>query len=313
MGPGPEFDAIRSVLERLGPAAGSLGDDCALLDPPAATLVLSTDATIEDVHFRRSWLAPHELGWRAAARALSDLAGEGAEPLGVLVAVTTPPDAPAGALAELMSGAGEAAASVGARVLGGDLAAGKMWHLVVTVVGAAARPVTRAGAQPGDELWVTGELGASRAAVDAWLAGNPPDPSARTAFARPMPRVAAGRALAAAGARAMLDVSDGLGGDARHLAAASGVKLVIDVERLPVASAVRGAAGAEPGAAVLYAAAGGDDYELLAAMPPGLDRAMLAAAAGTALTCIGRVEQGAGAEFLLRGRPVQPAGWDHFR
>lgn len=305
LGPGGEFDRIRSIVERIGASAGSLGDDCALVEWPGGTLALSTDATIENVHFRRGWLTDAEIGWRAAARALSDLAAEGAEALGILVALTAPRTVAAEALAEVMGGAADAVAAVGGRVLGGDLAAGDRWHLVVTVVGAAARPVTRAGAEPGNELWVTGRLGGARAALDAWLGGAAPDPAARRAFASPTPRVAAGVALAASGARAMIDLSDGLGGDARHLAAASAVRLVIDLDRLPLAPAAR---------SPLDAAGGGEDYELLAAMPAefGAAAAGVSERTGVPLTRIGHVEAGAGVVFLLAGRATEVGGWDHF-
>ena len=305
LGPGGEFDRIRGIIARLGAAAPTLGDDCALLEWPGGTLAVSTDATIEGVHFLDGWLTHAEIGWRAAARAFSDIAAEGASPIGAVVALTAPRDASDDAIVDVMGGAGDAAASVGATILGGDLAAGDRWHLVVTVIGTALRAVTRAGAAPGDVLWVTGELGGARAALDAWLAGEEPDPRARRAFASPAPRVAAGIALAEAGARAMIDVSDGLGGDAPHLAAASGVRLVFDLDRIPVA----------PGSASpLHAAGGGEDYELLVAMPPAFEpeASALADAAGVALTRVGRVEAGAGAIFLLGGVPVGVPGWDHF-
>jgi thiamine-monophosphate kinase len=305
LGPGGEFDRIRQIIERVGSTGVALGDDCALVEWPGGTLALSTDATIEDVHFRRAWLTEAEIGWRAAARALSDLAAEGAEALGILVALTAPRAATAEALAEVMGGAADAVGAVGGRVLGGDLAAGDRWHLVVTVVGAAARPVTRAGAEPGNELWVTGALGGARAALDAWLGGLEPDPTARRAFASPTPRIAVGVALAAAGARAMVDLSDGLGGDARHLAAASATRLVIDLDRLPLAPTAGSA---------LDAARGGEDYELLVAMPAGFGSAAAGVAerTGVPLTKVGRVEAGTGVLFLLAGVETEVAGWDHF-
>lgn len=306
LGPGGEFDRIRGIIERLGAAAApGLGDDCALLEWPGGTVVLSTDATIEDVHFRRSWLEPAEIGWRAAARALSDLAAEGADAVGVLVALAAPRDAGGAVIAEVMAGAGDAAGSVGARVLGGDLAAGDRWHIVVTVVGTASRPVTRTGAVPGDRLWLTGRLGGARAALDAWTAGREPDVASRRAFARPEPRIASGRALAAAGAHAMIDLSDGLGSDAAHIAAASAVRVLIDLDRVPIAAA-------EPPS---RRAAGGDDYELLAAMPAAFDEGAadeIARRTGVPLTRVGRIEAGTGTRLLQNGTPVEAPGWDHF-
>ena len=316
LGPGPEFDLIRAIARALGSAAGSLDDDCALVPDGATTLAFSTDISVENVHFRRDWLAPAEIGWRAAAGSLSDLAAEGAEAIGVLAAVTGPRSLAERDLVELMRGVGEAAASAGGRVLGGDLSAAPYWSVAVTVVGRAARPVTRAGARPGEGLWVTGELGGARAALEAWLRGDQPAPAARAAFAHPVPRLAAGAWLAAHGATAMLDVSDGLAGDARHLAAASGVRLTIELERLPVAPAAVAEAERLKVAGPVFAGQGGEDYELLVALPAGFgaDQAQVfRKATGVALTRIGAVESGSGVRLLLGGDEVSLAGYDHFR
>ena len=316
LGPGPEFDLIRAIARALGPAAGSLDDDCALVPDGATTLAFSTDISVENVHFRRDWLSPAEIGWRAAAGSLSDLAAEGAEAIGLLAAVTGPRSLAEHDLVELMRGVGEAAVSAGGRVLGGDLSAAPYWSIAVTVVGRVARPVTRAGARPGDGLWVTGELGGARAALEAWLRGDHPAPAARAAFAHPVPRLAAGAWLAAHGAAAMLDVSDGLAGDARHLAAASGVLLTIELDRLPVALAAAAEAGRLKLAAPLFAGQGGEDYELFVALPPGFGAAEAGAfrtATGVALTRIGAVEPGSGVRLLLGKDEVSLTGYDHFR
>ena len=137
----------------------------------------------------------------------------------------------------LSAGIGAAAAGAGAFVLGGDLSRGPGWSVAVTVVGRAQRPVTRAGARAGDGIWVTGAVGGARAALEAWRRGDAPTPEARHAYAHPEPRIQAGRWLADHGARAMLDLSDGLGADAGHLAAASGVRIVLTLETVPVAAA----------------------------------------------------------------------------
>jgi len=316
LGPGPEFDLIRAIARVLGPSAGPLDDDCALIPDGGTTLALSTDVSVENVHFRRDWLQPAEIGWRAAASGLSDLAAEGAEAIGLLAAVTGPRSLAEPDLVELMRGVGEAAASAGGRVLGGDLSSGAYWSIAVTVVGRAARPVTRAGGRPGDGLWVTGAFGGARAALEAWLRGEQPAPDAREAFARPVPRLAAGAWLAAHGATAMLDVSDGLAGDARHLAAASGVMLTIELDHLPVAPAAAAEADRLRIAAPVFAGQGGEDYELLAALPAGFGAAearAFQAATGVALTRIGAVGSGAGVHLLLRGEEVWLTGFDHFR
>jgi len=315
LGPGREFDRVRAIERALGRHATALGDDCAVIGPSAHRLVLSTDVSVEDVHFRRRWLRLDEIGWRATAAALSDLAAEGAEPIGVLVALTVPGEMSDTDVTELMRGAGDAVAAVGGTVLGGDLARGPSVALAVTVVGRAARPVTRKGAQPGDAIWVTGVLGGARAALRAWQAGVEPSASTRLAFAHPRPRIAAGRVLARLGATAMIDLSDGLAGDARHLAAASGVQLAIDAGRIPLGEGVSEAARAVTQPPVAFAIEGGEDYELLVTMPAGTEQAVREATleAQAPLTCIGEVRAGTGVEVVLEGRRLELVGFDHFR
>jgi thiamine-monophosphate kinase len=315
LGPGREFDRIRRILERLGTAARGIGDDCAVLPEIRGRVVVSVDLAVEDVHFRHEWLTMQEIGWRAAAGALSDLAAEGAEVLGLLASVGVPPEAPEDHLVALMEGVGRAVVACGGTVLGGDLSSSTQWIIGVTVLGQASRPVTRGGARPGDGLWITGRLGGARAALDSWRRGLEPVEAARTAFAHPEPRIRAGQALARAGAHAMIDLSDGLGGDAGHLAAASGVGLEIALDGLPVSPAVTEAAdraGLDP---AHFAALGGEDYELLAALPAGFlpaDAVALAREAGVTLTRIGTVREGAGPRFTLQGRELVLAGFDHF-
>ncbi len=316
LGPGAEFDLIRAIARALGATAGPFGDDCALVPDGATTLALSTDVSVENVHFRRDWLQPAEIGWRAAAGALSDLAAEGAEAIGLLAAVTAPKSVAEHDLVELMRGVGEAAAAVGGTVLGGDLSSGPLWSVTITVVGRAARPVTRAGARPGDGLWVTGTLGGARAALEAWLRGDEPEAEARTAFARPTARLGAGVWLAAHDASAMVDLSDGLAGDAQHLAAASGVQLTFELDRLPVARAVAAEAARLGVAPAVFAAQGGEDYELLVALPSGFaaaDAEAFRSATGLTLTRIGAAASGAGVRLLLGQDDVALAGFDHFR
>lgn len=313
LGPGAEFDRIRRIVAELGSEGQGIGDDCALLPLGDGFLALSTDVSVEQVHFRLDWITLEESGWRATAAALSDLAAEAAEPAGILCALTLPETTPESDLLEVMRGVRDAARSVSSPVLGGDLSSGSSWSLAVTVIGRTAKPVTRHGAQPGDGLWVTGEVGGSRAALEAWRRGDRPSSAARVRFARPVPRIAAGQWLGARGARAMLDLSDGLAGDAAHLAAASGVTLEIELERVPVAPE------AEPEARRLglspqrFAAEGGEDFELLVAMPPDFDgAAVFARECELALTRVGRVLAGSGARFLQQGRPVALKGFDHF-
>ena len=307
LGAGPEFDRIRAIAGRLGSRAGVLGEDCALIEMGETYLALSTDLSVEGVHFRREWLSLEEIGWRATAAALSDLAAAGAAAVGVLAALTVPAAEPPATFAALMDGAGSAVSSVGGVVLGGDLSRGPLLSLTMTVVGRTVTPAHRKGARPGDGLWVTGALGGARAALLAWENGRQPAEAARVRFAHPEPRLEQGAWLVAQGARAMLDLSDGLAADARHLAAASGVSVRIDLELVPADPSVLAEArqsGENPGA---FAARGGEDYELLVAMPPGFT-----GAAPFPLTRIGQVEAGSGARFLLQGAELPLGGYDHF-
>jgi len=292
-----------------------LGDDCAVLAPAGTMLLASTDVSVEDVHFRRDWLSLEEIGWRATAAALSDLAADGAEAGRVLVALTVPMEAADEDVVMAMAGAGGAAAEVGARVVGGDLSSGPAWSLAVTVLGWAAEPVTRAGARAGDGVWVTGELGRPRAAVEAWRRGNAPDDEARRAFARPVPRIHAGRWLARHGARAMIDLSDGLGADAAHVAAASGVAIALDLDRVPVAAAAATEARRLELPPQRFAAESGEEYELLVALPATFgveDVLAFRSVCGLPLTRVGEVRSGAGVHARLGGAAVALTGFDHF-
>jgi thiamine-monophosphate kinase len=311
LGPGAEFDRIRLALERLGPRAAGAGDDCAFVRVGGEYLALSCDASVEGTHFQPGWLRAEELGWRAAAAALSDLAAVAATPLGVLVSVALPAEWPEEHFAGLMDGVGEAVEAVGALVWGGDVVRGERLAIGVFVAGRlAGEPVRRRGATPGDGLWVTGRLGGPGAAVAAWTAGREPEATARDRFARPEPRVQEARWLKEHGAKAMIDVSDGVLPDAAHLAAASGVRWTIALEALPLHPAIEGPLGA---------VVSGEEYELLVALPPdfGADQArQFEAAFGLPLTRVGWAEP-AGPEPLVRlvqdGVAVEPpVAFAHF-
>jgi thiamine-monophosphate kinase len=310
LGPGPEFDRVRAILAALGDAGAPSGDDAALLSVGSKTLAVSTDLSIEGTHFLTDWLSFEEIGWRSAAAALSDLAAVGATPLGVLVALGVPADASDGDVAAVMRGVGQVTLEVDAKVLGGDLSKAPAWTVAVTVIGEVVKPATRAGGKPGDLLYVTGELGGAHAALQSWLGGKgqPVHPEARERFAHPLPRIAAGRALSAS-ATAMMDLSDGLASDAFHIAAASNCGAVIELDALPVAaSAIALMKGVWEDAA-LFAAEGGEDYELLVALPHGLEPPIL----NVKLTRIGRLVVGDGVQFLSGSAPVLPKGFQHFR
>jgi thiamine-monophosphate kinase len=296
LGPGGEFDAVRALLAGWGDLARGVGDDAAVLDLPAGErLVVSTDASVEDVHFRRGWLTPEEVAWRAGMSALSDLAAMAARPIGVLVAIALP-HAWRDALPALGAGLGAAVREAGTVIVGGDLTSGRSLAITVTVLGAAAHPVGRGGAQPGDALYVTGRLGGPLLALRAFERGDAPTAVQRERFARPRARIAAGRWLAERGARALIDVSDGLAADLAHIAAASGVRCVLDGDRVPCIE----------GAALADALASGEEYELACAAPTDLDVDACLRETGVALACIGHVAAGVGGDAGPHvGTPVE--------
>jgi len=312
LGGGEEFDRIRAIARALGDATAGLGDDVAGIPRGAGSAVISVDASVEDVHFRLRWLSFEEIGWRAAASALSDLAATAAAPSALLAAVVVPSGAGEERLVEVMSGVGAAAVSVGAKVIGGDLSTGAQWVIAITVLGHAPRRMSRAEARPGDGIWVTGELGGAGAALQAWNAGVEPPPGAREAFAHPVPRIHAARWLAAHGATAMMDLSDGLGGDAGHLAAASRVGVQIDLGQLPMHSSVAAAAQRAGQAPEVFAADAGEDYELLVTLPREFDGAAdFKRDAGLPLTRVGTVTDGRGVRATLGGVVQAIRGYEH--
>ncbi len=261
---------LLAELERRG-LAQSIGDDAAHL---AEGLVVTQDALVERIHFRFDWISWRDLGWRAAAVNLSDLAASGADPEGLLVTLAAPPETELDHVLELYEGIAE----TGVPVVGGDTSKAESVVLSVTAIGRSARVPGRAGARPGDHLVVTGPLGAAGAAFR------------RQSYVRPPLRLAEGKELAAA-AHALLDLSDGLAVDAGHIASRSGCRVVIELERVPIA------AGAE-----LEDLGFGEDYELLAAV-------------GTPVrhTTIGHCEEGQGVALTLNGEPYELGGWQHFR
>jgi thiamine-monophosphate kinase len=295
-----EFDLLRRIRERLPPAGRQVvlgsGDDAAISVPGGAT-VTSVDALVDGVHFRRGWSSPAQIGGKALAVALSDLAAMGAEAGEAYVVLGVPEDFDEDGCLELLDGMVGVAGETGTTLAGGDVTRAPVLTLAVTVVGHARRPedlVARSGAQPGDALVVTGELGGAAAGLLALEADEErSDPIARQL--EPKPRLEEGRMLANAGATAMIDLSDGLGGDANHLARASGVGLRIDAAALPLAEGV---------ADLTLAVSGGEDYELLAAIPPNRIDAI-------PVTRIGEVVAGGGVEIRLPdGELLKATGFD---
>jgi thiamine-monophosphate kinase len=304
LGPGREFDLVRGFIRRWGDHARGIGDDAAVVDVPLGSqLVVSTDTAIEHIHFRREWLSPTEIGYRAAAAALSDLAAMAASPLGMLIAMTIPA-ALEGQAAAIADGLGEAARSLECPILGGDTSRGELVALTITVLGHGQHLVRRSGAAPGDLVYVTGRLGGAGAALAALRAAAPLLPAYRLRFAHPIPRLNEAVWLAQRGASAMIDISDGLASEARHLAAANGNTMAIELERLPLMEGVSSRA----------AAVSGEEYELLLTAPRLFDEGDFARAFDVPLTMIGRVTVGSPqALFYEAGAIVDlGSGYDHF-
>jgi thiamine-monophosphate kinase len=324
-----EFELLAKLRERLpeaGPrvALGS-GDDAAVTVPGGATAT-SVDAIVEGVHFRRGEADLATIGRKALATALSDLAAMGAEAGEAYVVLGAPADLGEDDFHAMLDGMLELARATGTAIAGGDLTRAPVLTLAVTVVGHAPAPsdfVSRGGAAPGDLLVLTGEIGGAAAGRllldDPRLAPAVPEAAAARLRARqldPSPRLRSGRALARAGAKAMIDLSDGLAGDAAHLARAGGVALEIDAGSLPLAKGVAEAAAAAGRDPLKLAVAGGEDYELLAALPAdalGEASLRMGEASETTLAPIGKVLSGAGVELRLpEGGRLEAEGHDHF-
>jgi thiamine-monophosphate kinase len=284
-----------------------IGDDAAVLSTPDGRVVATTDLLLEGLHFRRDWSVPADIGGKAAARNLADVAAMGAVPVAVLVGFAAPGDLPVAWARELMAGIADECSRVGATVVGGDTARAQSIVLAVTALGdlAGGNPVTRAGARPGDVLAIAGVLGDSAAGLALLEAGLTGPESLIAAHQRPRPPYPAGPGAARLGATAMIDVSDGLVADVGHVAQASGVLIDIDTALLPAGGDLAAAAAAlgRPGP-LEWVLTGGEDHALAATFPPGISLP-------DGWTVAGHVRAGQGVRVngqAFTGR----AGWNHF-
>jgi thiamine-monophosphate kinase len=326
-----EFDLIAKLQARLGkPGPGVLlgsGDDAAVTKPRGVAAT-SVDAIVDGVHFRRSSVPLEAIGRKALAAALSDLAAMGAQPGEAYIALGVPQDLGEEGCLELLAGAEAVAAETATTLAGGDVTRSAILFAAVTVVGYAeseADLVTRSGARDGDVVAVTGRLGGAAAGlrmIERETAGETDDlpglpegvaGALRARQLEPRPRLLEGRALARAGASAMIDVSDGLGSDARHVAEQSGVRLEIDLAALPIQDGVMELARVAGEDSFELATAVGEDYELLVCLPAeALERARSAVReTDCELTAIGRCVAGDGVRLSDQtGRELQARGHD---
>lgn len=305
-----EFGLIDRVTARLTYGESCLlgpGDDGAVVAAPDRRVVASTDVLVEGRHFRRDWSTARDVGHRAAAANLADIAAMGATPTALLVALCMPAELDTAWAEELADGLGAEAALVGASVVGGDMSASPTLTIAVTALGdlAGRPPVVRSGARPGDVVALAGRTGWAAAGYTVLSRGFRTPRLLVEAFRRPEVPYPAGPEAAGLGATAMIDVSDGLLADLGHVAKASGVAVDLRRDAFEVPRQMRDAAqalGVDPYSWIL---AGGDDHALAATFPPEV-------ALPERWRPIGRVTEGAG--VTVDGEKYAgPAGWDHFR
>ena len=305
-----EFGLIAALQSRLKTAPAvdlPSGDDAAVLRLGSDRLVVSTDMLVQDRHFRLEWSSPEDIGHKAAAQNFADLAAMGARPVALTAAIAMPPETPAEWVLAVVDGMVAEAADLGSAVVGGDVTRGSVITLCVTALGvpAGSRLVRRNGAPPGDVVAVCGRLGWAAAGLAVLGRGFRSPRVVVDAHRRPQPPYSAGALAAAAGATAMIDVSDGLLADLGHIAHASGVQIVLDTDALPIDDQIRETASAFNADPLGWVIAGGDDHALAATFP-----------AGTVLpagfVAIGEVVEGSGVE-VPGYRHIGSPGFDHFR
>jgi thiamine-monophosphate kinase len=310
-----EFGLFAAIQAALPPDTTSLvgiGDDAAVLRAPDGRVAATTDLLIEGRHFRRDWSSAEDVGVKAAAQNLADIAAMGATPTALLFGLAIPGTLAAEWVLGVTRGLAAECGRAGAVIAGGDVTSAETIMLAITALGdlAGVRPVTRAGARPGDVIALSGPVGRSAAGLALLQSGaaEPGDAGLAgliAAHRRPQPGYQGGPQAAAAGATAMIDVSDGLVADLGHVAAASGVRLDVAPASLPGTGQLRAAASRLDRDWREWALAGGEDHALAATFPA-------AAAIPAGWTVIGAALAGAG--VTVAGQPwAGPGGWDHFR
>jgi len=310
-----EFELIERFTRPFTRGEGvrvGIGDDAAVLrPPPGEELVVTVDAVVDGVHFGPRF-TPEEIGWKSLAVNLSDLAAMGARPLWALVALATPRRAAPARLVRVGRGIAACARRHGIAVVGGNVTAAPVLSVTVTVLGSVrpGRALLRSGGRPGDLLVVSGTVGDAALGLEPGAGAGP-----RARQRRPRPRLALGRAAVGI-ATAAIDLSDGLVQDLGHLCAASGLGARVDAERLPLSAAYREASRGSQ-TPLEGALSGGEDYELLLAVPPSRLEAIrrAARAARTRVTVVGALEARRGIRVFRGGIPLRTRreGHDHLR
>ena len=304
-----EFGVVSAVVSRLTQGKGVLlgpGDDAAVVAAPDGRVVVTTDVLVEGRHFRRDWSTALDVGHKAAAQSLADIAAMGARPTALVIGLVAPADLPSAWAVELADGLAAECKPLGVSVVGGDVVRGDSVVIAVTALGdlQGRDPVTRAGARPGDLVAVAGRLGWSAAGMAVLQRGFRSPRVLADAHRRPEPPYAQGVKAAVAGANAMCDVSDGLLADLGHVAVASGVRVELRSETFEVAEPLH-AAGAALGVDPLgWVLTGGEDHALVATFPAGARRPK-------GWVSIGVVVEGEGVVVDGEVWPG-PAGHDHF-
>lgn len=328
-----EFALIDRVHQFLQVSSGSqviksIGDDCAVVQPsPDTEIIVTTDTQEEGVHYRLDWATPEDIGWRCMAVNVSDIAAMAGWPLGAVVALSLPPALDVAFVDGLYTGMQALAQEMACPIIGGNMtkASGRV-SVTITILGEVPKgqAIYRSGARPGDEIWVTGTLGGAKAGLEVLLkpdavAGLPTD-DALTRYRRPRPRLLEAQFLRQhTNLNSLLDISDGLSGDLRHICEASGVGACIEAEAVPMHRDTRQIARALQADPLAFALHGGEDFELcFTAAPEQIDgmRADFEQRFHGELTRVGRITEGErvtlvavdGSETVLPSR-----GYDHFR
>ena len=312
-----EFGLIRRLTRLIGSRRNvevGIGDDCAVVRVGGRRLLLTTDALVEGVHFRRSWDRPAGLGRRAFAVNASDIAAMGGRPRYALLSLAAPKTAAANDLTAMMRGFVAAAAAKGCVLVGGNLAAAPRWMVSVTLIGEpCGKPLLRSGARVGDLVYVSGTLGGAAYAREILLGYRTGTRRETLPFRRPVARLTLGARLARERiASAAIDVSDGLLQDLGHVCEASGVGAVVDPNRIPYARSLRRLSAEKR---QTLAMAGGEDYELVFTVPQANAERLARARADTPIACIGSIVRGSNVRVVgAHGTAARPTrGFDHFR